>query len=118
MDGTTGKNDWLYLGPRMSELYGVAHDEVRADPTALMKNLLPEDRAALERGIAASGESLKPLHWVGRAKIGTEMRWLETHTNVERDGTSLLWWGQAQDVTERKETERALAESEARRAES
>jgi rsbT co-antagonist protein RsbR len=117
MDGATGKNDWLYLGPRMSELYGVTHDEVRADPNALMKNIHPEDRAALEKSIAISAESLTSMHWAGRVTVNGNVRWLETHTNVEHQDGGLLWWGQAQDITERMETERALAESEARRAE-
>jgi rsbT co-antagonist protein RsbR len=50
--------------------------------------------------------------------VNGQVRWLETHTNVERQDGGLLWWGQAQDITERMVTEQALAESEARRAES
>lgn len=119
LDTKTGKNDWLYLGPRMSELYGVSIEDVREDGNALMKNVVPEDRAALERIIAESSQTLKPMQWSGRIDLGEgRVRWLETHTNVERQGDHLLWWGQATDITARRKTEQALILSEAKRAES
>jgi rsbT co-antagonist protein RsbR len=104
----------------MAELYGVAAEDVRRDPNTLMGSMVPEDRRRLEEAIASSMTTLAPMTWSGRiACAGGEVRWLETHTNVEREPDGkLLWWGQVQDVTERQKTERALAESEASRTKS
>ncbi|NUP08706.1 MAG: PAS domain-containing protein [Polyangiaceae bacterium] len=118
MDPATGKSEWLHIGQRMAEMYGVTVDEIRDDPNAIMKNIAPDDRAVLERKIMATAERLTPMQWAGRVELGNDqVRWVETHTYVERqpDGM-LLWWGQILDVTERRRMEEALADSEAARA--
>jgi rsbT co-antagonist protein RsbR len=118
MEPTTGKSEWIHFGQRMAELYGVTPEEVRGDPNDIMKNVVPEDRASLQQGIATSLETLAPIRWAGRVDVGNgKVRWIESHTNLERqpDG-KILWWGQAFDITERKKTEQALADSEAARA--
>jgi rsbT co-antagonist protein RsbR len=120
MDPRTLWTEWVYVSPRLAELYGLAQDELRRDPSLLLTQTVPEDRARLEQQMAASMQTLAPTSWTGRVDHGEgRVRWIETLTNVEREADGrLLWWGQVTDVTERKKMEQALVESEAARARS
>jgi rsbT co-antagonist protein RsbR len=106
-DPVTGVATWLYMSPQIGELYGISDEEFRATPRGLLRRLVPEDGARLERDLAVSLETLAPLSWTGRAVLASgAIRWVETHAVFERDidGT-VLAHGQSFDVTEKKQLE-------------
>ncbi len=110
MDPATGKSAWLYLDERMAALHDMEDAEVRADPNALAARVVPEDRARLDALIAESAQGGVPFSYLGKiARTTGEIRWLETYATVqpEPDG-SVLWYGQAFDVTDRKLLEAEL----------
>ncbi|MFT3772356.1 MAG: PAS domain S-box protein [Minicystis sp.] len=107
-DLKTGKTEWIYFSPGMPVLYGITADEMDTDPLAMLSRMVPEDAARLREGLTRSLETLEPLVWVGRIITrGGAVRWLESQSVFERDpdGT-IVSFGQALDVTERKEAER------------
>jgi rsbT co-antagonist protein RsbR len=120
VDPATGQSTWIYFSPRTAEVYDMPEAEFLANPMSLTQRFLPEDRAAFEKQVAQSFQTLAPLIWSGRLqRRDGEIRWIETQTILEVDADgSLLCSGQVLDVTERKRAEEALAASEAARARS
>jgi rsbT co-antagonist protein RsbR len=117
-DPVTGKAAWLYINDRAEEVYGVPRAEILADPWAVAQRSLPEDRARVEAIVAECKRSGAPMHYVGRVRRPDgEIRWLETHAKVEIEADGgILWYGQTIDVTDRKQLEQSLAETEAEKA--
>jgi rsbT co-antagonist protein RsbR len=121
MDPATRRSRWLYIDEeKAAALYDVDPAAVRADPFALLERMVPEDVARVQAQIADSVQKGAPYVSVSRIRRRSgEIRWTETHATVEPDADgSVLWYGLMRDVTDRKELERSLAESEAAKAKS
>ncbi len=106
-DPVTGQTAWAYLNPDVAALYDMSDAELRGDPLAPLKRMVPEDLAQFERQMMAGLETLAPMSWIGRVIHSSgAIRWIEIQTVFERDvdGASISY-GQAFDVTERKQSE-------------
>ncbi len=120
LDPRSGKSEWIYVSPKIADLYGIPFDVILSDPFSLLSTMAPEDRAAVSKQLEASFTSLTPLISTGRVQHPNgEVRWVESQSTFVRepDG-SILSFGQMLDVTERKRTEAALAEAETARGQS
>ncbi|APR80732.1 RsbR, positive regulator of sigma-B [Minicystis rosea] len=120
MDPVTGQSRWLYVNRKAAEIYDIEEADLLADPNATLLRYHPEERARIEATIAQCVATGVPMNVSGRmTRRSGEVRWLETHANVEiePDG-SVLWYGQTLDVTARKDLEQSLAESEQARVKS
>ena len=104
-----------YMGPQIRAMTGYAAEEYLADPEFWMKNLHPEDRErvlAEDERTDRTGEpyevEYRTIHRDGHVV------WIRNEAVLIRDeeGNPRLWQGVASDITERKETEKALRESE------
>ncbi len=107
IDPVTMTSEWIYLSPRVAELYGMTDTEVHRDPLALLQRVVPEDAVRLQELMIIHLETLAPLTWTGRVHdTSGAIRWIETQLVYERDvdGT-IITYGQAFDVTARKQTE-------------
>jgi PAS domain S-box-containing protein len=111
-----GRASFPFVSERIQELVGVAAAEVLADPGRAFGMIHEADLPAVLDAIAASERDLRPARYEQRVCLAAgQQRWLETRATPERlaDG-STLWHGFITDVTERKETEEALRQSEQR----
>jgi PAS domain S-box-containing protein len=114
MHPKTWEANWLYVDERIANFYGVPMEQVRARPMSLLDCVHPEDQARVQGEMAQAIEKCGPMETTSRLVLGNgEIRWMETHANIERDtdGT-VLWYGQMLDVTSRKRLEESLAESQ------
>jgi rsbT co-antagonist protein RsbR len=104
----TMTSEWIYVSPRMAELYGMTEAELNGDPHALIRRLDPDDAVRLTQMMTASLETLAPTSWIGKVPHATgEPRWVELQATYERDSDGMiLTFGQVFDVTERTRTER------------
>ncbi|APR87174.1 RsbR, positive regulator of sigma-B [Minicystis rosea] len=114
MDPATGVRKWVYINARAAEFYDVPEEQLRADPNVVVERVLPEDRARMQAAVAQCVQNGAPLSIAIRMRRRDgSIRWIETHANVEREPDGmLLWYGQVLDVTERKDLEKSLADSE------
>ena len=107
---------YKYMSPACEQLSGYTHEDFQNDP-ALMVNLLhPDDREVYRQHLGdlehpAHGElDLRVLHHDGT------VRWISHHCQPVYDdlGQFIGRHGSNRDITERKQTESALRESERR----
>jgi rsbT co-antagonist protein RsbR len=113
----TGEHTWIYMDAKMAELYGISEAEIRADPAAGLRHLLPEDRPAAEELMKEGFRTMSPASCTSRVLHSTgELRWIECHVEFEPETeSSMLVYGQIFDITERMRLEQALRDSEVER---
>ena len=105
-----------FISAGIERLTGVPAAEFMQDASAVERSVVPEDRALLRAGIAASRDGLTRFEGEirHRHRDTGEIRWsiLRSVPTRHPDG-STTWDGIELDITERKRTEEALRENEA-----
>lgn len=111
-----GRSCFPYASDGIREIYEVAPDEVRDLADCVFRRIHHDDIEHVVEHIQHSMETLKP--WICEYRVilpsrGT--RWLDGHAVPERmtDG-STVWHGYIRDVTDRKQVEDSIRESENR----
>jgi PAS domain S-box-containing protein len=109
-----GSSCMPFATPAIEDVYGVRPEDVREDFSAILDWMNPDDRAVHRQSVAESARTLQPWHQTFRIRHPRKGEvWLEGSSVPRRepDG-SVLWHGFVQDVTDRKDAETALRESE------
>jgi PAS domain S-box-containing protein len=107
---TTG---YEYISPAVTAITGYTPQEFYADPDLDLKVIHPDDRQTLQRMIEQPLSDPRALRWI--RKDGAIV-WLEHHNApiYDEEGNLVAVEGVARDITERKQAEEALRESEER----
>jgi PAS domain S-box-containing protein len=109
-----GRYSFPFGSERVGEFYGLPAAQMATDAAALVDLVHPSD-AGLWESIENSGRTLTPFHAEFRVRHPQrgEM-WVDAHSMpvAEPDG-AIVWHGTITDITERKRSEHALAQSEA-----
>lgn len=111
-----GRSAFPYASPGMNDIYEVTPEEVRKDASVVFGRLHPEDHDRVAEAISESARTLNTFYCDFRVILprqGLRWRWSQAHPERLPDGGT-LWHGIIQDVTERKQREEDLRESEAR----
>lgn len=110
-----GSSCFPFASDAIREIYRVSPEEVREDASKVLAIIHPDDSADIGASIQASARDLSPWRQEYRVKFddGTVL-WLFGNAlpQKEADG-SVLWHGFITDITERKQVEEKLRESEA-----
>ncbi|HWQ18451.1 MAG TPA: PAS domain S-box protein, partial [Methanotrichaceae archaeon] len=109
----------LYISPQIESILGFSPEDYRADPDIWRKRLHPDDRdrvlAQLKQGHASNQPFKSEYRMIAR---DGQIVWLSDEAVAVRDSTGkpLFLQGVMADITERRQTEAKLNESERRLA--
>ena len=105
-----------YASDALFDFFRLRPEEVREDASKAYALIHPDDCEGFIASIQASARDLTPWYYEYRIKFddGT-VRWLLANSRPQREADgSTLWHGFTTDITERKQMEQSLRESEAR----
>ncbi|WP_334877191.1 sensor histidine kinase [Nostoc sp.] len=105
-----------YISSGCKYLYELEPEAVQADFQVLRKLIHPQDIQAFTESIAVCRNTLTPWHWEGRIITPSgKLKWIQgtSQPELEEDG-DFLWHGLVMDITDRKQAQEKLQESEAR----
>ncbi|MCF8033771.1 MAG: PAS domain S-box protein [Desulfarculaceae bacterium] len=105
----------LYLSPAVEEVFGLSRRFLYENPLGLLELVLPEDRSVMERALADQRMRGADTDVAFRIQRGDgQVRWVRSRTTCETDeqGRAVKVLGIAEDITERKQAELALAKSQ------
>ncbi len=111
-----GRSRFPYASSAIEAIYRVTPGQVKEDASAVFAVLHPEDRDRVSNAIQESARNLESWEQEYRTLFpdGT-VRWLYGNANPERlENGGTLWHGFITDITERKDNERRLRDSEER----
>ncbi|MBD2525903.1 PAS domain S-box protein [Nostoc sp. FACHB-133] len=105
-----------YISSGCEYLYELKPEAVQADFWVVHKLIHPQDIKAFTESITVCSTTFKPWHWEGRIITPSgKLKWIQGTSQPERQETGdFLWNGLVMDITDRKQAEEKLQESEAR----
>ncbi len=106
----------LYISSGCKNLYEIEPEIIQADFRLLCKLIHPLDIKAFAESITACSTTVSPWHWQGRIITPSgKLKWIQGSSIPERQANGdLLWNGLVMDITEQKQVQEKLQESEAR----
>ncbi|MDZ8079507.1 MAG: PAS domain S-box protein [Nostoc sp. DcaGUA01] len=106
----------LYISSGCENLYEIEPEVIQADFRVLRKLIHPHDIKAFTESIAVCRATFTPWHWQGRIITPSgKLKWIEGTSSPEpQEKGDLLWNGLVMDITEQKQAQEKLQDSEAR----
>jgi diguanylate cyclase (GGDEF)-like protein/PAS domain S-box-containing protein len=111
-----GSSSFEYVSTMVEEIMGITAEQIMADPTNCWRLFHPEDIDGFFLALAECKENLSIFSHQWRIITPTgQLKWLETNERPAlRPNGDLAWYGIIIDITDRKEAEMILAETEAK----
>ena len=110
-------NAFLYISPQIEAVLGYSPEEWMADPLMFRKTLHPDDKERVLAEDARTNRTGEPfqMEYRQRARDGRVV-WVRDESVLVRDheGGAPYWLGVQFDITDRREAEEALRQSEGR----
>ncbi len=111
----TESGRFQYLSPAVEEVFGLKRELLYENPFGYLEMVLPEDRPVLEKSLADQRVRGADTDIEYRIQRGDgQVRWIRAHTVCQspRPGEPYTVLGVAEDITERKQAQLALARSQ------
>ncbi|NEQ20782.1 MAG: PAS domain S-box protein [Microcoleus sp. SIO2G3] len=113
---TDGSYSIPYMSPGSQRVFELEVSEIEENSAILINLIHPDDRQSFEDSVTASAETLDDWHWEGRCITSSgELKWLRSASCPKKQANGdVLWDGLLMDITNCKNIEFALQESELR----
>ncbi|MEG4074988.1 PAS domain S-box protein [Microcoleus sp. Pol14C2] len=118
-----GEKSFPYISSASRDLYELEPENIQQNPQLLFSCIHPDDRQKFEESIAVSAANMQLWYQEWRAIFPSEkIKWLQGvsrpgrvnfPTEIGQEG-DIVWEGMVLDITDLKQAEAALRESEAR----
>ncbi|MBV6621523.1 MAG: PAS domain S-box protein [Rivularia sp. (in: Bacteria)] len=109
-----GSTYFSYVSPGCYDLFEIEPEQIQGNVNNSFEKTHPDDLPVLQQSIATSAQSLQL--WKQEWRITTssgELKWLKGHSRPEKQGNGdIVWDGMVMDITELKQAEDALKQSE------
>ncbi|MEA5605693.1 PAS domain S-box protein [Nostoc sp. UHCC 0252] len=105
-----------YVSSGCEYLYELKPEALQADFQVIYDLIHPQDIKAFAESITVCSSTFKPWHWEGRIITPSgKLKWIQGTSQAEpQEEGDFLWNGLILDITDRKQAEEKLQESEAR----
>ncbi|MFN6487412.1 MULTISPECIES: PAS domain S-box protein [unclassified Nostoc] len=105
-----------YISSGCKYLYELETEVIQADYEVLYKLIHPQDIKAFIESISVCRNTVTPWRWEGRIITPSgKLKWIQSTLQPELQETGdLLWHGLVMDITDQKQAQEKLLESEAR----
>jgi PAS domain S-box-containing protein len=109
-----GSFSFPYVSPACREMFELEPENLRKNAVVLIDLVHPDDRQDYNESVAISAQTLQPWYWEGRFVLPSgKVRWFQSISRPEaKENGDILWDGITVDVTNRKQAELALQESQ------
>jgi PAS domain S-box-containing protein len=103
-----------YVSPACREMFELEPESVQKNPALLIDLVHPEDRPSYYQSFDNSAKNMQPWQWEGRLNLPSgKIRWFQVISRPEtKENGDILWDGITIDITDRKQAEAALQESQ------
>ena len=119
-----GKISFPYISSGSRDLYELEPENIQQNPELMFSCIHPDDRPKLEESIAVSVANMQPWQQQWRAIVPSgKLKWMQGGSSrpervdfpreIGQEG-DIVWEGMVLDITDLKQAEAALRESEAR----
>ncbi len=111
-----GSSHFPYASQGLYDIFGVLPEEVDEDASPVFTCLHPEDVELVKQTMAESAQNLTVWDYECRVRFPDgRIIWANGHATPQREADGgVLWHGYIKEITERKQSEIALIESEAK----
>jgi signal transduction histidine kinase len=109
-----------YLSEGCQALLGISPEQLRSDPSLLMKLIVAEDRNSYAESMSASALAMKSWNWEGRIWIEEwkDIKWINLRaTPCTMENGGVQWDGMMTNITQSKLEEMEIKHSRTRLAE-
>ncbi|MBE0494558.1 MAG: PAS domain-containing protein [Thiomicrospira sp.] len=110
-----GRSAFTYSSPGIRDLYELDPEQVVKDASLLFEKIHSDDLDRMKASIEQSKQNLSIWHQEFRVRLSDREIWVEGQaTPSKQTDNSVVWYGFSQDVTERKQNQQNLLESQKR----
>ncbi len=113
---TDGSVSFPFVSSGVREICELEPAQIQQNPKVLLNLIYLDDRVSFKRSVAVCAKTLEPLRWEGRiVTVFGQVKWIQVASRPELQANGDIFWnGVIVDISERKQAEAVLYESEER----